>query len=141
MKKIFLKSLTMPKKTERGTLWDFLTSILLQNSKKLKGAFRGEKSFFEKKSHSAEKMDPLVSYGMVCYAGNLFGSVPWANRYILASSENFVELLVKLFWSVQVVLKKTLTKSHDYSRLFSKEKRRLKKLTTLTVVSKLRSRE
>ena len=71
-------------------------------------------------------MDPLVSSGVVCYAGNLFGSVPWANRYILKSSENFVELLVELFWSVQVVFKKTLTKSHDYSRLFSKEKRRLK---------------
>ena len=42
----------------------------------------------------------------ICYAGNLFGSVPWANRYSLASSENFVELLVELFWSVQVVLKK-----------------------------------
>ena len=62
----------------------------------------------------------------ICYAGNLFGSVPWANRYILASSENFVELLVELFWSVQVVLKKTLMKSHDYSRLFPKETRRLK---------------
>ena len=71
-------------------------------------------------------MDPLVSSGIVCYAGNLFGSVPWANRYILASSESFVELLVELFWSVQVVFKKTLTKSHDYSRLFSKEKLRLK---------------
>ena len=38
----------MPKKTERRTIWDFSTSILLQNSKKLKGAFRGGKSFFEK---------------------------------------------------------------------------------------------
>ena len=64
------------------------------------------KKQFEKKSHSAEKMDPLVTSGIVCYAGNLFGSVPWANRYILASSESFVELLVELFWSVQVVLKK-----------------------------------
>ena len=54
-------------------------------------------------------MDPLVSSGIVCYAGNLFGSVPWANRYryILASSENFVEHLVGLFWPVQVVLKNT----------------------------------
>ena len=75
-----------------------------------------------------EREDPLVSSGIVCYAGNLFGSVPWANRYNLASSQNFVELLVELFWSVQVYfgLKKTLTKSHDYSRLFSQEKRRLK---------------
>ena len=113
------------KKLKGRTLWDFSTSILLQNSikteredplgffnihsvaklqKKLKGG--GEKSFFER-SHSEEKMDPLVSSGIVCYAGNLFGSVPWANRYILASSENFVELLVELFWSVQVVLKNT----------------------------------
>ena len=68
----------------------------------------------------------MVSSDTVCYAGNLFGSVPWANRYILESSENFVELLVELFWSVQVVFKKTLKKSQDYSRLFSKEKRRLK---------------
>ena len=68
-----------------------------------------------------EREDPLVSSGIVCYAGNLFGSVPWATRYILAYSVNFVELLVELFWSVQVYfgLKKTLTKSHDYSRLFS----------------------
>ena len=97
----------MPKKLKRRTLRDFSTSILLQNSKKLKGAFRGEKSFFGKKSHSAETMDPLVSSGIVCYAGNLFGSVPWANRYILASSETFVELMVELVWSVQVVLKNT----------------------------------
>ena len=48
-----------------------------------------------------EREDPLVSSGIVCYAGNLFGSVPWATRYILASSVNFVELLVELFWSVQ----------------------------------------
>ena len=96
----------MPKKTEKEDPLGFSTSILLQNSEKIEGgAFRGEK-YFWKKSHSAEKMDPLVSSGIVCYAGNLFGSVPWVNRYILASSEIFVELLVELFWSVQVVLKK-----------------------------------
>ena len=44
------------------------------------------------------KGDPLVFSGIVCYAGNLLGSVPWANRYHLASSQNFVELLVELFW-------------------------------------------
>ena len=66
-------------------------------------------TFFEKKSHNAEKTErevPFVSSGIVCYAGNLFGSIPWANSYILASSENFVELLVEIFWSVQVVLEK-----------------------------------
>ena len=88
-----------------------------------------EKKFLKKKSHSDEKNlkgDPLVSSGIVCYAGNLFGSVAWANRYNLARLQNFVELLVELFWSLQVVFKKTLTKSHEYSRLFSLRKRRLK---------------
>ena len=31
------KSLTMPKETERGTLWDFSTSILSENIQKFKG--------------------------------------------------------------------------------------------------------
>ena len=92
--------------------------------KKIEGGPFGEKIFrslaMPKKT---ERGDPLVSSGIVGYAGNLFGSVPWANRGNL----NFVELLVELFWSLQVCRKKTLTKSHDYSRLFSLEKRRLKK--------------
>ena len=44
---------------------------------------------FPKKSLNAEKTergDPLASTGIVCYEGNLFGSVPWANGYNLASS-------------------------------------------------------
>ena len=39
--------------------------------------------FSEKKSRNAEKTekgDPLVSSGIVCYAGKLFGSVPWSKR-------------------------------------------------------------
>ena len=63
----------MPKKTE-GSLWDFSTSILLQNIKKLKGGVFGE-IFFRKMSHNAEKNergDPLVSSGMVCYAEKAF---------------------------------------------------------------------
>ena len=43
----------MPKKTERGTLWDFSTSMLSQNIKKLKGDPLAKKIF--KKSHNAEK--------------------------------------------------------------------------------------
>ena len=45
----FRKKISVPKKL-KGTLWDFPTSILTQNSKK---NWRG---------------DPLVSPGMVCYA-------------------------------------------------------------------------
>ena len=69
----------MPKKLRGGgTLWDVSTSILSQNSKKIEGGPLG-KSFLPKKSRN-EGSDPLVSSGIVCYAGNLFGSVPWANR-------------------------------------------------------------
>ena len=63
-------------------------------------------------SHSAKKNrkgDPLVSSRIVCYEENVFGSVPCANKAI----KNFVELLVELFWSLQVYRQKTLTKSHD----------------------------
>ena len=63
----------MPKKTERGTFWDFSTSILSQNSKKMKGGPFGGKNFPEKKvlqcRKKMERGDPLVSPGMVCYAG------------------------------------------------------------------------
>ena len=51
--KKILKSLTMPKNLKGGTLWDFSTSVLSENSKKLKGGPFGKK-IFEKKSHRAE---------------------------------------------------------------------------------------
>ena len=74
------KNLTVPEKLKGGTLWDFPTSILSQNSKKIEGGtLWGKKSG---KSLAVPKKigrgDPLVSPGMVWYAGkrkNLFGSV------------------------------------------------------------------
>ena len=43
-------------KSERGTLWDFQTSIMFQNiKKKLKGDPLVQLKNFRKKSHSAEK--------------------------------------------------------------------------------------
>ena len=66
---IYRKNLTVPKKSERGTLWDFPTSSKQQ--KKLKGDPLGKN--FRKKSLAVPKKirrgDPLVSSGMVCYAG------------------------------------------------------------------------
>ena len=94
-----------------------------------------EKFFLEKKSHNAEKTergDPLVSPGMVSYAGKQekpfwFSSL---GQIVQFGAIIFCRTFVELFWSVQVVLKKkTLMKSHDYSRLFSKEKRRLIKMS------------
>ena len=97
----------MPKKTERVDPLGFFNIHAVAKLQKIEGDPFVEK--VEKKSHSAEKNlkgDLLVSSGIVCYAGNLFGSVPRANGYNLASSQNFVELLVELFWSLQVVFKK-----------------------------------
>ena len=62
----------MPKKTERGNLWDFLTSILSQNIKKNAGGTLWGKIFFRKKSLAVpkknERGEPSVSPGTVCYA-------------------------------------------------------------------------
>ena len=66
----FRKKVSQCRKNERGTLWGFSTSILSQNSKKLKGDPL-EKKFSEKKVAVPKKIemeDPLVSPGMVCYA-------------------------------------------------------------------------
>ena len=65
----------MPKKLEGGTLWDFPTSILSQNIKKMQGDPLRKKNF-EKNSEKKclavpkkiERGDSLVSPGMVCYA-------------------------------------------------------------------------
>ena len=71
----------MPKQTERGTLWDFPTSILSQTAKKLVGGPFGKNFFFRKKSHNAEKTERgtlwsrLVWYVTRENRKNLFGSV------------------------------------------------------------------
>ena len=60
-----LKSLTMPNKTEGGTLWDFSTSILSQNNEKLKGGRFGE-LFLKKVSQRRKKLKLSLSrYGML----------------------------------------------------------------------------
>ena len=110
---IFGKNLTMPKKTERGTLWDFSTSILSQNIKKMQGDPLG-KIFFEKKSRSAEKNErgeSLVSPGMVCYAEKQekpfwFSSL---DRIVHFDAIIFCRTFVELFRSVRVDRKKRVT--------------------------------
>ena len=48
----FLNSVTVPKNVKGRTLWDFLTSIVLQN---IETDEVEESKKFQKKSHSAEK--------------------------------------------------------------------------------------
>ena len=52
---IFLNSVTVPKNVKGGTLWDFLTSIVLQNVETNEGGPFGAIQKKSKKSHSAEK--------------------------------------------------------------------------------------
>ena len=71
-RKNFRKKFHNAEKLKGGTLWGFSTSILSQNSKKLKGGpFR--ENFFPEKSLAVPKKlgggNFLVSPGMVCYAG------------------------------------------------------------------------
>ena len=60
----FLNSVTVPKNVKGGTLCDFLTSIVLQNIKKIEGGTLWEKNFNPKnfkKSHSSEKKWGILS--------------------------------------------------------------------------------
>ena len=101
----------MPKKTERGALWDFSTSILSQNVKKNAWGTLWGNFFSKKKSRSAEKNErgeSLVSPGMVCYAEKqekLF----WFNsldQIVHFDAIIFCRTFVELFWSVRVDRKK-----------------------------------
>ena len=69
-KKFFQKKSHSAENVERGTLWDLLTYIQLQNMKKLEGGtlLRHQK-FFRKKSRTVPKKiqrgDPLGTSGFV----------------------------------------------------------------------------
>ena len=47
-------SLIVPKNLKEGTLWDFLTFVLLQNTRKMKRGILGDMKKIAKKSHEAE---------------------------------------------------------------------------------------
>ena len=103
------------KKTEGGTLWDFSTSILSQNIKKMQGGDPLGKIFFSKKSLAVpkknERGESLVSPGMVCYAEKQekpfwFGSL---DQIVHFDAIIFCRTFVELFWSVRVDRKKRVT--------------------------------
>ena len=54
----------MPKKTEK--FWDFSTSILSENIKKIEGGPFGQKVFFEKKVSQSRKYSKGVPFGPRC---------------------------------------------------------------------------
>ena len=134
--KIFIfgkKSHNAEKKLKGGTLWNFSTSILSQNIKKMQGGPFEEKKFRRKKfrkkmSRSAEKNErgeSLVSPGMVCYAEKQekpfwFSSL---DQIVHFDAIIFCRTFVELFWSVRVDRKKRVT----IIVAFHFMKRRLKK--------------
>ena len=75
------------------------------------------------------KWNPLVSSGIVCYAETkekLFWFSSLGQQVQFGVSLKFCKTFVRTILATSGVSKKTLTKSHDYTRLFSLEKRRLK---------------
>ena len=80
----------MPKKLKGGTLWDFPTSILSQNIKKMQGDPLREKNF-EKKSEKKclavpkkiERGDSLVQFDTIIFCRtfkNYFGQFVWIEK-------------------------------------------------------------
>ena len=123
------KSLAVPKKIERGDPLGFFNIHSVAKQQKIEGGPFGEKIFRNKSltmPKKTERGDPLVSSGMVCYVGKQ------EKPFWFSSLGQMVQFGAKIFCRTILVssggLKKTLTKSHDHSRLFSKEKRRLKNL-------------
>ena len=120
------KSLTRPKKLKGETLWDFSTSILSQNcEKKLKGDPLGEK--ISRKSLAMPKKNwnwgPFGPVRYCTYAGNLFGSVPWAKRVQFGGFLKFcITFGVELFWSLQVYRK--IRRERPKSVLYLRVKKR-----------------
>ena len=114
----------MPNTLKGLILWEIFQHPKSENCNKIEGDPLG--FYSRKKSGSATKNErgpfSLVRYCML--RGKLFWFSSLGQRIQFGVFLNFVELLVELFWSLQVYRKK-LTKSHDYSRLFSQEKRRL----------------
>ena len=132
---IFGKNLTMPKKLKGGTLWDFSTSILSQNIKKMQGGpFREifSKSLAVPKKN--ERGELLVSPGMVCYAEKQekpfwFSSL---DQIVQFGAIIFCRTFVELFWSVRVDRKKvTIIVAFHFM------KRRLKMRTLKVQVNQL----
>ena len=89
------KSLTMLKKLKGGNLWDYSTSILTQDIKKLKRTLW--ELCFRKKSHNAKEPEKEKVFFWFSSLGQ---------QVQIGAFLKFVELLVELFWSLQVYRKK-----------------------------------
>ena len=101
----------MPKKLERVDPLGVFNIHSVAKHQNIEGGTLWGKIFFRKKSLTMPKKvkgGPLVSPGMVCYAGKQekpfwFSSL---GQIVQFGAIIFCRTFVELFWSVQVVLKK-----------------------------------
>ena len=113
------------KKLKGRTLWDFSTSILLQNSKKIEGGPFVRKKVL--KSRTVPKKWTLWSRPVLYVTRETFFWFSSLGQQVhFGVFWKFCRTFARTILVSSGGLKKTLTKSHDYSRLFSEEKRRLK---------------
>ena len=117
------KSLTMPKKNRKGGPFGiFQHPFFCKTPKNWRGDPFVGKIFLWKKSRTVPKKSkgrtfwsrPVMFVTRETFLVQFLGP-----RGIFWGSSEFCRILVELFCSVQKAFKKTLTKSHDYSRLFS----------------------
>ena len=99
-------------KTEREDPLGVFNIHFVAKHQNIEGGILWGKIFFRKKSltipKKTERGDPLVSPGMVCYAGKQekpfwFSSL---GQMVQFGAIIFCRTFVELFWSVQVALKK-----------------------------------
>ena len=96
------------RKKEWGTLRDFTTPVLQQNTGKIEGGH------FEKKNpeslampKKSETEDPWASSGIVIYAENIIRFCSWGQRVQICVFLKVCRTFgVELFWSFQVYRKK-----------------------------------
>ena len=98
----------MPKKLKGWTLWESFNIHFVAKHQKIEGGTLWGKNFSGKKLSLCRKKlkgDPLVSPGMVCYAGKQEKPI-WFSQMVQFGAIIFCRTFVELFWPVQVVLKK-----------------------------------
>ena len=136
-----IKSHNAEKKLKGGTLWDFPTSILSQNIKKMQGIPFEEKIFRKKIRKKClavpkkiERGDSLVSPGMICYAEKQVKPF-WSSslgQMVLFDTIIFCRTFKNYFGQFVWIEKKRVT----IIVAFHFMKRRLKNFTLILILSR-----
>ena len=121
-----LKKVSQCQKNFKGDLLGFFNIDSVAKRRKIGGGLCGDILFRKKCStmpKTTPRWDPLVSSGIVCYlilyciVSFWFSSL--GQQVHFGDTLNFCRTFGRTIFVFSGVSKKTLTKSHDYSRLFS----------------------